>query len=416
MDGTTRARGLVGAAALVALGIGTAQVATYALNLVGARRLGPEGFGALASLLGVVAIGNVVALGLQAVTARRVVVALPADRGGVAAACVRVALPAAAGVAVAVVVVWPVLASVLHLDSALDLVLVALTLVPLTVTGAWLGVAQGHETPGLLAAAYFLGGVTKSLGGIVGALVTGTVTGTLVGLVIGSAAGLLLLWVLLRRQAAGPRAPLPGVRAELLHASHALLALFALTNVDLLLARHFLDPASAGVYAAGGIVVKVAFWLPQAILVLAFPGMADARRRRAMLVGAGAILALGAALVLGTALLPRLVVAVVGGSQYEALVPVVPLFALLGALQSLAQFLLYSRLAVEDRSAVLALWAAVVALVAVVWFGPHDSVRAIVLSAVAVVGLLCVTGALLARSELRRPPAVAPAVPPAPTG
>jgi O-antigen/teichoic acid export membrane protein len=319
---------------------------------------------------------------------------------GVGGAVLRASIPTAIAVAVATCLVWPLASALLHLSGPVDLVLVALTLAPLTVTGAELGIAQGHEEPRTLAAAYLLGGLAKSLGGIAGAVAGGPVTATLVGLAVGSLAGALALRLLIARQISADRPQLDGVRGEVLHASHALLALFVLTNSDLLLARHFLTPAQAGIYAAGSVVAKVAFWLPQAVTVLAFPGMADARRRRSLLVGGTAVLAIGGVLVLGAAALPHLVVTVVGGSAYDDLVPVVWAFALLGALQSLAQFLLYSRLAVEDRRAVAALWVAVVALVGVVWAGPHTSTRDIVLDAVVIVVTLCVAGAVLARSEL----------------
>lgn len=388
------------AAVLVTTGIAVAQMSTYALNLVGARRLGPEGFGELASLLGIVAIGNVVALGLQAVAARRIVTSLPDRRPGAASSVLRASIPAAVAVSVATCLVWPVASPLLHLSGPLDLVLVALALAPLTVTGSELGIAQGNEEPRRLAAAYLLGGLTKSLGGIAGALAGATVTSTLVGLAVGSLLGALALRLLVDHQLSSQRLPLDGLRREVLHASHALLALFVLTNADLLLARHFLTASQTGIYAAGSVVAKVAFWLPQAVTVLAFPGMADARRRRSLLVGGAAVLSLGGVLVVGSAVLPRLVVAVVGGSAYDDLAPVVWAFALLGAVQALAQFLLYSRLAVEDRRAVAALWLAVMALVVVVWVGPHATTRDIVLDAVAVVVALCIAGALLARSEL----------------
>ena len=51
----------------------------YLLTVVASRRLGPEGYGALAALLGLVLVGNVLALGLQAVVARRVVAGGVAD-------------------------------------------------------------------------------------------------------------------------------------------------------------------------------------------------------------------------------------------------------------------------------------------------------------------------------------------------
>jgi len=391
---------VVGAALFVAVCIAVGQAATYALNLVAARRLGPASFGELASLLGILAIGNVVALGVQAVAARRIVVADLEVRDGVSAAVLRAALPAGLGVAAGVVVTLPVTVALLHLSGPIDVLLVAIALVPLTVVGGQLGVAQGNESSRVLGLSYLTGGVAKSAGGIAGAVLTTSVTGTLLGLAVGSVAGATVIQLLVRHLVGGRPEPLPGLRSEVLHASHALAALFVLTNVDLLLARHFLTPVYAGIYAAGSIVVKVAFWLPQAIIVLAFPGMADHRRRRALVLGGTAVALLASVIVLGAWLFPQFVVAVVGGAAYAALAPIVWMFALLGGAQSLAQFLLYSRLAVEDRRAVLALWTGVAALVTVVWVGPHSTPRDIVLDATAVILALCIAGALLARAEL----------------
>ncbi|HET7899903.1 MAG TPA: hypothetical protein VFL59_01870 [Candidatus Nanopelagicales bacterium] len=392
---------LLRAAVLVALCIAIGQASTYLLNLVAARALGPASFGELASLLGILAIGNVVALGVQAATARRIVTSPPSDHRGTAAAALRASFPAGLAVAAATALTYPITSSLLHLGGPADLLLVAVSLIPLTVVGAQLGVAQGSEAPGRLALVY-LGGAVKSAGGIAGAVLGGTVTSTLVGVAIGSVAMAVALQLVVHPLA--DAAPLHQERwaSEVLHASHALAALFVLTTADLLLARHFLPAVQSGVYAAGSIVAKIAFWLPQAVIVLAFPGMADHRRRRALVVGGVGVAALGAALVLATELLPDLVVLVVGGAAYSELASFVWMFALLGALQSLAQFLLYSRLAVEDRRAVGALWAAVVAVVALVWVGPHSTPVDIVRSAVVVTALLCVAGGALAVAEIRR--------------
>ena len=56
------AKGLLGSSALLALGLGVSQVLAYALNVVGARVLGPAQYGALSALLSLVVIGNVVSL------------------------------------------------------------------------------------------------------------------------------------------------------------------------------------------------------------------------------------------------------------------------------------------------------------------------------------------------------------------
>ena len=59
----------------VVVGLAAGNGLGYLLNLVASRRLGPDGYGALAALLGVILVGNVLALALQAVVARRTVVA-----------------------------------------------------------------------------------------------------------------------------------------------------------------------------------------------------------------------------------------------------------------------------------------------------------------------------------------------------
>jgi O-antigen/teichoic acid export membrane protein len=58
---------------LVAGALGIAQIAAYAVSVVAARALGPDGFGVLAALLGILLIGSVLAMGIQAVAARRLV-------------------------------------------------------------------------------------------------------------------------------------------------------------------------------------------------------------------------------------------------------------------------------------------------------------------------------------------------------
>ena len=62
--------------------------------------------------------------------------------------------------------------------------------------------------------------------------------------------------------------------------SHALLAFFALSNVDVILARNVLDEHEAGLYAGGLILVKAVLFLPQFVVVLAFPSMSTAGERR----------------------------------------------------------------------------------------------------------------------------------------
>ena len=102
----------------------------------------------------------------------------------------------------------------------------------------------------------------------------------------------------------------------MVHNSQALLAFFAVSNVDLIVARHTLDSHDAGLYAAGLILAKAVLFLPQFVSIVAFPSMASGDRPRTFVMAVGAVVVLGAVATLATALLPGLALIFVGGSQY----------------------------------------------------------------------------------------------------
>ena len=76
-----------------------------------------------------------------------------------------------------------------------------------------------------------------------------------------------------QRPRPGHRAPTPtgwaqgGVLREVVHNSQALLAFFALSNADVIVARNVLDEHDAGLYAGGLILTKAVLFLPQFVVV-----------------------------------------------------------------------------------------------------------------------------------------------------
>ena len=360
---TTRRGGpLARGTVTVALALGLAQVLAYLVSIVAARALGPDQFGVLAALLGLLLIGNVVALGLQAVIARQIVTLPPGDRGPAAHTALRSALVMALAVGGATLVISPALMWILQLSDWWPLLWVAATLLPLTWIGAQLGIAQGRESYGRLALVYAAVGVGRGVGGVAGAIIGQTATTTVIGIFLGTTAGAVIGRIVIAALSPAGHVRIERLVAQVAHATHALLALFILTNVDVIAARALLDATDAGLYGVGAVIAKVAFWLPQFVGVVAFPRLADARRSRALLVTVLAVGGLGALVVAATALLPGLAVAIAGGPDYRALVPLAWLFAAIGALFSLAQALLLSRLAIDDRLAVIAVWGAIAVL------------------------------------------------------
>jgi O-antigen/teichoic acid export membrane protein len=394
---------------LVAGALGIAQIAAYAVSVVAARALGPDGFGILAALLGILLIGSVLAMGIQAVAARRLVQVDAVSRDGAARSMLRDGLIGGGAVALATLAISPLLVWLLRLDGWGALVLAAATLVPITWAGAQYGVAQGRESYARLATVYAVVGLGRGIGGVTGALATGTPLGTMAGLALGTAVGAIIGRIVVAPLAAAPRERLDGFFGESAHATHALLALFVLTNIDVLLARALLNPDEAGIYGVGAVIAKVAFWLPQFVGVVAFPRFADARRGRATVISLLAVAAIGALVVAGTALLPGLVVAFVGGAAYVSLVPLAWLFAAIGASFALAQALLLTRLAIDDRRAVIAVWAAAALLVALATIVLPHTVGGLAASALVAGLVLAAIGVGVTVRELRRDPSESPA-------
>ncbi|MFZ8909654.1 MAG: lipopolysaccharide biosynthesis protein [Candidatus Nanopelagicales bacterium] len=400
-------------AAMVAVALGIAQVASYAVSVIAARTLGPDGFGVLAALLGILLIGSVLAMGIQAVAARRLVGLADDARAGAARAMLRDGLVGGFAVAMATVAVSPLLVWLLKLDGWLSILLAAATFIPLTWAGAQYGIAQGRESYRRLAAVYALVGLGRGVGGVIGAVVISTVAGTMAGLALGTALGAIAGRLVVAPLADAPRVRLDHFARESAHATHALLALFVLTNVDVLLARALLTAEQAGIYGVGAVIAKVAFWLPQFVGVVAFPRFADARRARATLFSLLAVAGIGALVVIVTAAVPGIVVAFVGGAAYSALVPLAWVFACIGAVFALAQALLLTRLAVDDRRAVIAVWAAAALLIGAATLIAPRTVAGLAASALTAGLALAIVGVIVAVREHRSTdqPGSAPATP-----
>jgi len=372
---------VVSQAAIVAAAMAVGNVLSYLLSVTASRRLGPDQFGALGALLGLIVVGYVVALALQMVTTRRLATGEEMHPGSLT----RTALLASWGLGALGLVLSVPLARFLHLDGVLPLLLVAATFVPMTWSGFVQGLALGRERFALVGLAVSLFSVGKVGGGLVGLALTSTVDGVMWGTAIGTWLGVGAATWSTRSLITGPsRGGQGDVSREVGHVGHALLAMFVLTNVDVVLARHFLTARDAGLYAAGAIVTKITFWLPQFITVVALPRFADIRRRRsAMTTSVTATAAVGLVSTVGAAVAGTAVVLVIAGPAYESLASFVWLFAAEGAVFALAQLLLYARLSREDRTAVLAVWTAVLALVGGVSVVAHGSPEAIVVTALA---------------------------------
>lgn len=390
-DDTTPGGNLVGGGLLVAVALGIGQVLAYAQTLVAARTLTPAEFGAFSALLALILIGNTVALATQAVTARHIVATPRSQWPDETAAAWRTA----AQVALILTAVWLVLAPAitwaLRLDSILIAILLALGFLPLTLLGGALGIAQGHERHITLAGVYVALSVPRNGVTIALLILVATLGSAMFGLAVGGLLSAALAWLLLRSFSHGGHARHTTMLREVPAATYSLLALFTLTNLDIVLGRAFLSPEEAGQYGVGIIVAKIVTWLPQFVAVMAYARMVDARRGRTTLVGVGVVGGIGLLCTAAVAAAPALIVAVVAGDQYAELASILPVFALIGACGALLQFVVFGLVAIRDRTYIPVVWAGCIALVAAValW---HDSVADVAYIMLAVVATVAAIG------------------------
>ena len=353
----------------VAVATSVMNVATYGFTIVAARVIGPSQYGAFIACLSLLIVVQVAALGIQATAARRIAV----DRDNVAAiehAILAVTTKVSLGVGLVFVLLIPVIDALLNLDSLVTAAVVAVSTVPLTLAGGQAGILQGERRWGALAVFYLASGIPRLVIGTVLIVWRPDATSAILSVGIGYVFPVLVGWWVLRHRRtpddAAARAE-HSARSMLIESGHnaqVLFAYFALSSVDIVLARQVLTEHDAGLYAAGLIMAKVLLFLPQFVVVIAFPDMAaPGSRQRALARSLLVVLALGIVATVGAWVLSGVAMVFVGGAEFGEVEGLLWVFAVLGTVLAMLQLQVYAVLARQGRRSVFLVWAALAALV-----------------------------------------------------
>jgi O-antigen/teichoic acid export membrane protein len=404
-------RSLVRSSAVVGAALMTGNLASYLLAIIGSHRLLPSAYGLFGAMLAVLLVGGIPALALQAVVARRTAAEqLPlrhALRDGMVTGLASVAVGLAA---------WPGLTAFLHVDHhGLAVVLVVAGLLPLNLLGAIQGHLQGAERFGRLAVVVVVIGVGRLLGGVIPLLLGAKATGVMAGIAIATTLSALVALRLAAQPgivfatAARTTAARRSARPELVTATLSMGALLLLSSLDLLLARHLLPATPAGRYAAGNVVAKAAFWLPQAVPLTALPRLSRHDHRAKALRDAAVLTAAIAALsITVTAVAGVFLVKLTFGAGYGSIGGVAWLFAVQGSALAGVQLLVFHDIAVRRRGVVpLVLLAALLETAIVLAVDPNSPRVIIAIAASTAVALVGVTALRHQRSARRAATAVA---------
>ena len=340
----------------------------FLFHVLISRLLGPSQYGALNAVLNVIAVLAVPLGAVQLAVTQAVVSGAGKERISLRRLTVKATLWGAGAMA-AVVVVSPLMDGFLNLKSPVaDLAMgvwIPLAVVAAVLQGALLG--ELRYMP-VAVASFFGGGALRLATGALlvsaGFGLGGAVAATVIGQAFTTAA---LLLVARREVFATGRDPIRISLRDAVLSIAALAGYTTLTGIDVFLARHFLAPVAAGLYAAAQTAGRIALFLPGALATVAFPRLVSAGRTgisvgKTLTETLGLVTAIGLAAFAVLAGVPGIVVGVLFGPKYLGAASILGIIALTSVFLSIIGLLTYFHVARRSLAALYS-WAGV----ALVW-------------------------------------------------
>lgn len=367
----TGSAAMPGRAMGAALGVamGAANAIGYLVVLLLSRSLGAADFGGYSALSSYGVLLSIPAGAFQVIVARRVAVGRPGEvtSGG------RAALALSAAACLITVLLAPLLTTAFHVSSVWSVLLLALMLPGMLLTGCLQGILLGRHRLHALSLLYVTTALTRLVAAFACVALRTDVTGVMAAMLVANLITLLTGAWLCRRELALLPPTGHGLAQEMLRSNSSLAAFIALTNVDVLLARHFLSPHESGGYALASTFARAVFWGTQFVALIVVPRMHRVDATRALLRASGLVVLIGAIGFAVVALDPTFWVTAAGGEQYAQYGPLALACVLLGIAWALAQVWLFSEMS-RGRSALgILTWVVTVAQIAVISRWMHGS-------------------------------------------
>jgi glycosyltransferase involved in cell wall biosynthesis/O-antigen/teichoic acid export membrane protein len=353
----------------------------FLFHVLISRLLGPSQYGAFNAVLNIISVLAVPLGAVQLAVTQAVVSRAGKEPISLRRLTVKAMLWGAAAMA-AVGVVSPLIDGFLNLKSPFaDLgmaIWIALAVVAAVLQGALLG--ELRFAP-VAVASFFGGGVLRL---VTGALLVSAgygLGGAVAATVIGQAFTTAALLLIARREVFATG--IDPIRISLRDAVLSIAALggyITLTGIDVFLARHFLAPVTAGLYAAAATAGHIAMFLPGALVTVAFPRLVSAGRTgvsvgKTLIETVGLVTAIGLAAFAVLTVIPGLVVDVLFGPKYADAASIVGIIALTSVFLGIISVLTYFHVARRSMAALYS-WAGV-ALVWVLVAVLHDGIETI---------------------------------------
>lgn len=347
---------------LLALALGLLNGSNYLFHVVVSRMLGPADYGALAALLAVVLVLSIPFSVVQTALAEKTAAFRTAQRAHdvseLAADALKTFTPVACAAAVCVLLLGtPLLTVFLHVgyDSTILLAPYVAASVPMSVA---YGVLQGALRLKALALLLLLSVVVRLVFGVTFVWIGLGVPGALLGTVLATVLPIPVALRILRVDMAGwrrARRALGSVRGELASALLGLTSFWILAEIDIALARHYLDGQDAGYYSSAGIIARALLFLPAAVGLVAFPRFVEARADpnaalRWLRLSVGAVAVLGVVGGVGMVLLREPIIGLAFGDRFLPGADLIPILAPAMAALAVVNLLVYFHIAQGSRA------------------------------------------------------------------
>lgn len=352
-----------------------ANVLQYVFHAFMSRALGPTEYGVLTSLLALYVIVSVPAGIAQTVitqyVARFRALSETAKVAGVFGDTVKYLSLAGVVIFILVILASAPIASFLNVPALAPVVVMASVFVVSGGSTAVLGTLQGLQRFFVISATGFLTSVFRLAAGILFVLAgwgaAGALGATTVSTFLAALVGLVFLRDVIRAKSESHGLPLGTISRYTGIVLVGTLAFTVLTNIDLIVVKHYFTPDEAGYYSAASTLGKIILFFPGAISTVMFPKTshrfalgqtASDLARQSM----WAILGLCGFAAVVLALFPTPAVHLLFGSQYDASISLVGLYGATMGLYALVQMLMAFYISQEEARFVWLLAGVTIAL------------------------------------------------------
>lgn len=338
---------VLGGSFIMLLSMVLVNLFNFAYNVFMARVLGPAEFGHINAAVTVLLIASCVSLAFQLVCAKFLVRnATPGGRAWVFHSLLRKSWIASLALGAGLFLAQRPVAAYLNLPDKWIVGVLALGIAVYAPVGVKRGAMQGLCLFPRLGGNFVVEALTRFLAGVVLVMMGYGALGA-VGAISAAVLAAYFVPPAPRQLRALPQVGEPPSFAEALQAIVFFVGQVVISNIDILLVKHFFSPERAGLYAAVAQVGRLLYFICWfGVVNVMFPVTAasssvkDDRRTHGLLLPLVLVFAISALFVLGVALVPHMIMGLVFGAKFTQTEGLLALYAGATALYSLSVVLI----------------------------------------------------------------------------